>query len=298
LPNELKSTDSGLDNIPKGIGWMILTMALFVSMDAIAKYLMQSFSIVQVIWARFFIHTLWVLLFMSLCGGIQISSQRYSLQIVRSLLLFTVTIFFFLGVREVQLATAAVMMYLAPIMVTILAIPLLKESVGIRRWIGVIVGFVGALITVRPGMSDFEMGMVFLLMSATCHAFYLIATRKIRAYDNPLTTLFYTGIAGAVIMSFIVPFFWITPNLQQSLWFVAMGFVGSASHFCLIRAFRSAPASVVAPFSYSSLIWSISLGYLVFNELPDRWVLLGGFVIIASGLYIFYREQLNKNISV
>ncbi|MFT5219124.1 MAG: drug/metabolite transporter (DMT)-like permease [Planctomycetota bacterium] len=270
---------------------MLLTMLLFVTMDAIAKYLLQVFDLVQVVWARFFMHILWVVIYMFFARSMQFRSNRIGLQLTRSVLLFTVTIFFFLGISSIQLATASTIMYLAPILVTLFAIPLLGEKVGLRRGISVAVGFIGALITVRPGMDGFQIGLLYMLVAAFAHSFYLIATRKIRIYDQPLTSLFYTAITGALVMSFIVPFYWQWPDAKHWLLFIAMGFVGSASHLCLIQAFKSAPASVVAPFTYSSLIWALSFGYILFDELPDRWVLLGATLIIGSGLYIFYREQ-------
>ena len=266
-------------------------MFWFVSMDVMSKYMMQNYSVVQVMWARFFFHLCWVMVFMAIAGKISVRSNRLHLQIARSVLLLGVTFFFFRGISTVQIATASVIMFLAPILVVVLAIPILKEKVGIRRSISVLVGFVGALIVVRPGMTGFEPGMTFLLIAAFCHAFYLIATREVRDYDGPLVSLFYTGAFGAVVTSAIVPFYWEWPAATDWLMFAGIGFFGSVSHLCLIRAFSAAPASVVAPFTYSALLWSASLGYLVFGDLPDRWVVLGAVLIVGSGLYIFFREE-------
>ena len=266
-------------------------MFWFVSMDVMSKYMMQSYPVVQVMWARFFFHLCWVMVFMTIAGQIKIRSNRPHLQVIRSVLLLGVTFFFFQGINTVQIATASVIMFLAPILVVVLAIPILKEKVGIRRGISVLVGFVGALVVVRPGMIGFEPGMTFLLVAAFCHAFYLLATREVRDIDGPLVSLFYTGAFGAVVTSTIVPFYWVWPAATDWLLFVGIGFFGSVSHLCLIRAFSAAPASVVAPFTYSALLWSTSLGYLVFGDLPDRWVMLGAVLIVASGLYIFFREE-------
>ena len=266
-------------------------MFWFVSMDVLSKYMMQSYPVAQVMWARFFMHTCWVVVFMAGAGNFQISSKRIYLQLVRSVLLVSVTFFFYLGIKSIQIATASVIMFLAPILVVVLAIPILGERVGIRRGVSVLVGFVGALVVVRPGMSGFEPAMIYLLVAAFCHAFYLIATREIRAYDGALVSLFYTGAVGTLVTSAIVPGYWIWPSGADWMIFVGIGFFGSVSHLCLIKAFSTAPASVVAPFTYSALLWSTSLGYLVWGDLPDAWVFVGALMIIGSGLYIFFREE-------
>jgi drug/metabolite transporter (DMT)-like permease len=205
------------------------------------------------------------------------------------------TILFFLGISTIQLATASTIMFLSPILITILAIPLLGESVGLRRWSSVFVGFCGALVVVRPGVDSFEFGMIFLLIAALTNALYQINTRKVRVYDSPITSLLYTGVFGAILTSLVVPFFWAWPTLEHWCIFLFLGIAGSVSHLCLIRAFRVVPASVVAPFGYTSLVWAVGFGFIIFGELPDRWTVIGAAIIIASGLYIYHRENVIKN---
>ena len=201
------------------------------------------------------------------------------------------TTLFFLGITTIQLATASTIMFLTPILITILAIPLLGESVGIRRWVGVLVGFSGALVVVRPGTGSIEIGIIFLLAAALSNAFYQITTRKVRTNDHPITSLLYTGLIGTIGTSILVPSYWQWPAIQHIPLFLLLGLVGSISHLCLIKAFRLAPASVVAPFGYTGLVWSIIFGFVLFADLPDRWTVIGASIIITSGLYIFHREQ-------
>ena len=273
---------------------MLVTRFFFVALDANAKYLMQYYPVVQVIWARFFFHTLIVLLVIVATRKNflnTLSSRRPALQAGRSTLMLLTNGLFFYSISTVELATATTIMFLSPIFVTLLAIPLLGESVGIRRWTGVLTGFIGALIIVRPGMSAFDSTMLVLLSAALSHGFYQIFTRQIRAYDDSLTSLFYTGAVGVVVMSAVVPFHWQWPALVHWPMFLLIGVLGSIGHFCLIRALRAAPASVVSPFAYTTLIWATGFSYFLFGELPDSWVYGGGALIIGSGLYILHRER-------
>jgi len=277
-----------------GIAWMLITMFWFVSLDAMAKYLMQSYPVAQVVWARFFFHVIFVLIAMGFNGGLQIRSQSIVLQCARSIFMLTTTVLFFIGVHLLPLATASTIMFVSPIFVTILSIFLLEEKVGVRRWAGVATGFVGAMVVVRPGFEGFDWSMLFVLTAALTHAFYQIFTRKARLYDSPITSLFYTGLVGALVMTAVVPYQWQSVEGSDYFLLASLGAAGGIGHLCLIRAFRSAPASVVAPFSYTSLIWATLFGYILFSDLPDRWTLIGACLIISSGLYILHRERVTR----
>jgi drug/metabolite transporter (DMT)-like permease len=199
-------------------------------------------------------------------------------------------------------------MFLSQIFVTLLAIPLLGEKVGVRRIAGVTIGFLGALVIIHPRVETAsgvdvdtlasstinwmpELGHLLIIVAALSNALYQLMTRKVRTIDSPTTTLLYSGVVGTIVMSSWAPTVWIAPVAFDWVLMAAVGLLGCVSHFCLIRAFRNAPASLVVPFSYSSLLWATLLGYLVFNALPDRWTLFGAALIISSGLYIFYREH-------
>lgn len=272
---------------------MVLAVIWFVVLDTFAKYLIQFYPVVQVVWARFFFHTLLVLSLILMKTRMQggIVSKKWNLQGIRSLSMLITTTLFFIGLSRVQLATASTIMFLSPILVTILAIPMLGEIVGLRRWVGVAIGFLGALIIVRPSSISFDIGLLYLLAAALSHAFYQIATRRVRMYDHALTSLLYTGLVGALVTSCIVPFYWESVEPLHWLMFVSLGIAGSVGHLFFIRAFGLAPASIVAPLSYTSLIWATGSGYFIFGDFPDRWVILGGLLIIGSGLYIVYREK-------
>jgi len=277
-----------------GILWMLLAIVWFVSLDTLAKYLMQGYPLVQVVWARFFFHI--VVMSVLLRGTLwdTAKSQSPGHQIVRSCLMLVTTMMFFTGLKFLPLATAATLMFLSPIFVTILAIPLLGEHVGIRRWVGVGLGFLGALIVVRPGVVDLEWSMLIVIGAAMSHALYQILTRRVRSRDSQMTSLLYTGLAGAAVTSMVVPFQWHPVAAPAWLLFFALGVAGCVGHLCFIRGFQHAPASLVAPFSYTSLVWATLFGYFLFDELPDRWTLTGASLIIMAGLYIFHRERLSR----
>ena len=222
-------------------------------------------------------------------------TQRLGIQLFRSLLLLITTMLFFTGISLIPLADASAIMFVAPILVTALSIPMLGEQVGARRWASIAVGFIGALIVIRPGGDSVQLAALLPFGAACCYALYQVITRSLSHSDQPLTTLIYTALVGAVIMCFVVPFYWKAPDANGWLIMILIGFLGGVSQFTLIKAFQSAPATTVTPFSYSSLIWATLYGFLVFGDLPDAWTIIGAIIIAASGLYIFHRENLKKS---
>jgi drug/metabolite transporter (DMT)-like permease len=282
------------DNHLLGIAWMLATMFWFVTLDSTAKYLMQTYPVVQVIWARFFFHLLFVVLLMGPQLVTRIKSQNLLHQCLRSLFMFSTTVLFFVGISFLPLATASTIMFMSPVIVTVLSIPLLGEKVGPRRWMGIAIGFVGALVVMRPGTDSLQLSILVVLAAAFTNALYQVFTRKLGMRDSPMTSLFYTGVIGALVTTIVAPFYWQPVAAVDWLLFVFAGIAGGIGHLCLIRAFRHAPASVVAPFSYSSLLWATSFGFVLFGDLPGVWTLSGAALIIGSGLYIFHREQALK----
>ena len=288
------------ENRKRGILWMLATMLCFITLDAIMKHLLESYSLVQVTWGRFFFATIIAAL---VCGRDFIKLAKSKVpgkQALRSLLLMSTTGVFNAGIRTTPLATATTIMFLSPILVTLLSIPLLGEKVGIRRWAGIIGGFTGASIVVQPWQSDFGaigVGVLFLLFASLLNSNYQIVTRMVRD-DDPLTSLLFTATAGAFVTSLMVPWFWTWPTAFDWLLLIGSGLAGALGHLCLIRALRLAPASVVAPFSYSSLIWATLFGFMVWGDWPDLWTWLGAALIIGSGLYIFHRERRHISIAV
>jgi drug/metabolite transporter (DMT)-like permease len=278
-----------------GVLWMLATMFCFISLDTTMKFLLAAYPLVEVTWARFFFATFFAAAIAGPNLPDALRSRAPILQTARSLILMVTTGVFNAGVKLLPLATATAIMFTTPILVTVLSIPILKEEVGMRRWIGVALGFLGALIVVRPGLGGLGFGALFLVIAALLNANYQLLTRKVRIHDQPITSLLYTAATGAIVTSALLPFDWQWPNASGWFLFALSGLMGCLGHLCLIQAFRRAPASVVAPFSYSSLVWASLYGWFIFAEWPDLWTWVGAALIIGSGLYIFHRERLKHH---
>lgn len=278
----------------RGILWMLLTTFCFICMDTLAKHLSQSYPVPQVVWARYVFQVLILALFLGPRLPRALRSRRLGMQLGRSLCLLGATVLFFTALSFIQLAEAGAIMFVAPLIVTALSVPLLGERVGPRRWASVLVGFLGALVIIRPGTGAMQATALFALGGASCYALYQITTRLLAGQDPPLTTLAYSAGAGAVATSLAVPFFWATPDAAGWLAMSAMGLAACIGHFALIKAFESAPAATVSPFGYSALLWATLFGFVVFGELPDLWTVVGALIIAASGLYIVHRERVKR----
>lgn len=282
------------ENHRHGIYWMLLTMFLFVSMDAVAKYLTATYPVHQVVWARYMFHVLLLFAWLGPRAPSVLRTSRLRLQLGRSLLLLLTTFFFFTALSFMQLVDASVIMFIGPIVLTVLAALILREHVGARRWSGVVIGFIGALIVIRPGTSMVQPAAVFAVAAACCYALYQITTRQLSHYDAPLTTLSYTALVGALLSSLAAPFGWVWPDAQGWALMALAGLIGGVGHFCVIKAFQAAPAAVVAPFGYTSIVWSTCFGFIIFGDLPDMWTIAGGAIIIGSGIYILHREHVRS----
>jgi drug/metabolite transporter (DMT)-like permease len=194
--------------------------------------------------------------------------------------------------RYLQLDEALAILFSTPFLVAIMAGPILGEWVGWRRWTAILVGFAGVLVVVRPGLGGMHWAALLSLGSAFCYAVYNIVTRMLSTTDSSETTLFYANLFGAVVMLPILPFFWTPPpHWLDYVLMVAVGCFGAGGHYLLILAHRNSPASVLSPFIYTQIVWAVALGYLVFADVPNRWTIAGAGIVIASGLYLLYRER-------
>ena len=274
-----------------GIAYTVGSTVSFACLDTGVKFLSASYPMLEIAWGRYLFQ---IILLPFIIRGVRLSdvipTRRPGLQIVRSLLLVGATLSFFTAVRTMAIADASAIGMVSPLLITMFAIPFLGEKVGARRWAAVAVGLIGALVIIRPGSGVFGFEALLPLASAVCFSLYQITTRILAPIDRPVTTYFYSGVVGTLVLTMLVPFVWQTPDMAGWAMMVALGLLGGGGHFMIIHALRRAPASLLAPFSYVQLVWVTILGYLVFDDFPDGFTVLGALVVVSSGVYVFYRE--------
>ena len=272
--------------------WMIVPV-----MDALAKFLSNSMNVFQIAWARYFFSAVFTLsLMLFFYKKTLVWSKNPRLQIIRGFVLAFSTLCFFYAISVISLPKALTLAFVAPITCTAFSPIFLNEKVGIRRWSAVLVGFLGALIVIRPGFIEVNLATLAAVCCGICYGFYFIITRKLSTSDNPLLTLLFTSVVGLLIISLFLPSVWVKPSLNEWIIMALIGLIASIAHLFLIISLKYADASKLAPLGYTEIITNILISYYYFNELPDNWTYLGLFIIVLSGLYIAKREYyLNKN---
>jgi drug/metabolite transporter (DMT)-like permease len=282
------------DHILRSILAILFSVACFSVLNAISKTLTQHYPVVQVIWARYvFAFIFMMALFLPRRGLALFRWHNVGSQVVRGLLLFFSSFLYFHGIVYLPLATAASISLTSPLIVTALSARFLGEPVGVRRWIAVCLGFIGAVIVVRPGHENFEWHSLLIVASTLCNAFYQLFSRRYGQAERPDASATMATIVGTVVALPMLPFEWTTPAFGWDwVLFVAIGICAGVGHYFLTIAYSQAPAATVAPFNYVQLIGAAILGYLVFDNIPDFWTWVGAAVIVCSGLYLGHAERL------
>jgi drug/metabolite transporter (DMT)-like permease len=282
------------DHILRSILAILFSVACFSVLNAISKTLTQHYPVVQVIWARYvFAFVFMMALFLPRSGLALFRWHNVGSQVVRGLLLFFSSFLYFHGIVYLPLATAASISLTSPLIVTALSARFLGEPVGVRRWIAVCLGFIGAVIVVRPGHANFEWHSLLIVASTLCSAFYQLFSRRYGQAERPDASATMATIVGTVVALPMLPFEWQTPSFGWDwVLFVAIGICAGVGHYFLTIAYSQAPAATVAPFNYVQLIGAAILGYLVFDNIPDFWTWVGAAVIVCSGLYLGHAERL------
>ena len=272
------------------LGWMFLPV-----MDGFAKFLSDDLPILQITWARYFFTVVFTLPIMMFFFKKQLVwSDKPKLQILRGLILLSANICFFYAISIISLAKALTLAFVAPLIVTAFSPLMLGEKVGFRRWTAVVVGFIGSLVVIRPGFVELNFASFAALGTGILYGFYLIITRKLSTSDNPLLTLLLTGMVGAILVSAVIPFYWVKPTLNQWSLMAGIGVFACIGHLFLILSLKYADASKLAPLGYTEIIPNVLIGYYFFSELPDNWTYVGLLIIILSGLYISRREYMKN----
>ena len=273
---------------------MVVAVGLFTLMDAIAKYLARSYPVAGIVWARYAANFVMLSALLAARGKLRLMrTRRPGIQMLRGALLATATFLYFTSLTVLPLAEASAISFVLPLFVAVLAVPMLGERLDAARIAAIVAGLAGALLIVRPGSAIFTPYAALPVVMAFANALYQILTRKIAGQEPPLTSLFYGALVGTVAFSFVLPFAWVTPSGWWHWTLIAViGVLATVGHFILIRAFDYAPATLLAPFVYTGLVWAMGLGLAVFGNFPDGWALAGMGVIVASGLALAARQRL------
>jgi len=287
----VKSFTDNTDRPLAGIVMMLVGIAGFAVMDATIKWLTAEYPVPQVIALRSWFG-LPILIILAMRGGglSALRTRRPLVHIGRYLLVLLLSLSFFWALSMMKLVDAVAIAFATPIIITALSVPLLREPVGLRRWIAIGVGFCGVLIMLRPGVGVFQWAGLVAFGSAVVYALLMITTRAFKNTESTAALMLYPQLGISLTGLLMVNYFWVTPPLLDLALFALAGFFGSIGVLCLTHAFRMAPAATIAPFEYSALLWATLLGYFIWGELPDSITVLGGSIVGASGLYIIYRE--------
>ena len=281
------------DHPALGIALMMAGIAGFAIMDATIKWLVADYHVVQVAALRSWFGLPLLCLFALRGGGLErLKTRRPAVHFGRYLMVLGLTFSFFWALSQMKLVDAIAISFAAPIFITALSMPLLRESVGLHRWLAVGIGFIGVLVMLRPGFGVFQWAALVVLLSVVFYALLMITTRAFKNSESSASLMLYPQLGMSLTGVLLAPFFWVTPDLTDLALFALAGTFGSVGVMCVTHAFRLGPAAVITPFEYSALIWATLLGYLLWDELPDGITLLGAVIVVASGLYIIYRETI------
>src|ERR1700731_674853 len=280
----------------RGIALILASTVFLGASDVTAKYLSATLPSIEIAWIRFLAFAL--IMAPSMLPGsplYALQTKSLGLQLMRGAALLGSSLFFISGLRFLPIAEASATGFVSPLFVTALSIVFLGERVGVRRWLATAVGLIGVLIILRPGSSAFHPAAFFPIVSALAWAGTLIMTRMMSGKEHAITIMTYSSIVGICVISSLVPFVWVAPSWHDILFGVFIGVASTAGQWIVVLAFRYADASVLAPFSYTQLLWVSILGFAIFGEVPDIQTVIGAVFIVASGLYTAHRERVRRS---
>jgi drug/metabolite transporter (DMT)-like permease len=278
----------------RGILLMVTAMVVFAFQDAISKHLATHYSPVFVTMIRYWFFALFVVaLSARRAGGLKavMRTRHPALQCIRGALLAFEIVVMITGFALLGLVESHAIFAGYTLMVTALSGPVLGEQVGWRRWLAILVGFAGVLVILRPGAGVMDVRSLIPLLATVMFAVYHLATRYVNRNDGAATSFFYTGVAGAVAMTLVGPFFW-TPMVGWDWgWMLLLSISGMTGHYLLISALDSAEASAIQPFAYLQLVFASAIGVGLFGERLDAALLIGGTMVVGAGLFTWWRER-------
>lgn len=279
------------DNALRGILLVIAATLLFSVSDITAKFVSQTLPPVEVAWIRYVVFVLLTVTPALRRGGGGLRTGRPLTQIMRGAGVVISAILFIMGLQRLPIADAAAINFVSPLFITALSVPMLGEVVGLRRWAAVGFGLCGALIAAQPGTGAFQTAAIFPILSALAWAVAIVLTRRLATTDRPGATIAWTAISGLVLLTALLPLVAVVPTWREIGLCLIIGFAASGGQSIVVLAYRHAPASLLAPFSYLQMIWSTVFGLMVFAARPGPATIVGAAVIAASGLYAAHQER-------
>jgi drug/metabolite transporter (DMT)-like permease len=285
------------ENVRLGIFYMLASVLLFSMQNAIGKWLAESYPIAMLVFFRSAVALLPSYVFVRHAGGHSVlRTRRLGAQFSRAMIWGGSNVTAFFAYHLLPLADAVTLTFTAPLFLTALSWPILKERVGQARWIAVSVGFVGVLTMAHPSGAVNWFGMANALTCAICNAVGSLTVRDLTRTDASAAIVFYTALFVTLLALPVLPFFWITPGLVDLALFVAVGLLGGVSQYWTTQALYHAPAAAVSPFNYTALVWALLLGFLVWGDLPTVTMIAGALIVTASGLFLLRHESRQRRL--
>lgn len=283
---------SSPDSPLRGIALSLGATVLFASSDTIAKFLSASLPVIEIAWIRYVVFIAMAILLAARSDTRKVWPRSPWLQLARGACLVGSAALYVLALRHLGMVQAVTISFISPVMITVLSIPLLGEQVGLHRWAAVIAGLAGVVIVMRPGLGGFHPAALYAVASASCWAMALVITRRMAGSERPAVTLLWSAGSGLLLLTLLLPWQAVLPSPAQLGLALVLGVLASSGQWLVVLAFRHAPASLLAPYSYAQLLSATFYGWLIFHAWPDQWTLTGALVIVASGLYTAHHEAL------
>ena len=282
---------SSEDHYGTAVAYLLFGVIAGLGLDLCAKWLLADYSLPQFVFLRSIFGLLFFLITARFYGGLgSLRTTRWRWHLFRTLLATGAMFGFFYGLSRMPLVNALTIVFTAPLFVTGLSVPFLGEHVGWRRWLAVVVGFIGALIVLRPGVGMFTPAAIGVIFAALCYAGLALSARKLAATESSFSLAVYLVTGPFLVSATLVTGDFTAPTITGWIFFALAGLCSALAWVGIVGGYRRAPPAMLAPFEYTALIGAAAAGYLIWNEVPDAWVITGGMVIIGSGLFIVHRE--------
>ncbi|HEX3863286.1 MAG TPA: DMT family transporter [Stellaceae bacterium] len=285
------------DNVRLGILYMVASVFLFSIQNAIGKWLAQTYPVPMLVFFRSAVALLPSYLFVVRAGGLPVlRTSRLGAQAGRAAIWGGSNVASFFAYHLLPLADAIALTFAAPLFLTALSWPILREPVGRARWIAVSVGFVGVLAMAHPSGAANVLGMGCALACASCNAVGTLTVRDLTRTDHSASIVFYTALFMTLMAVPVLPFYWVTPGLLDLALLCSIGLLGGVSQYWTTQALFHAPATAVSPFNYTALLWGSVLGFLVWGDLPTVPIIIGAAIVTVSGLYLLRAETSRRHL--